>query len=100
MAIIDNYDPWRHVAQLEGELKTVQEEREKYRVAATVMCGAHIGVPQSECPVCRCNRYEKELAGNPVLQTQWEKLVAENEELKEMVLERDKELHRLAKYRQ
>jgi DNA repair exonuclease SbcCD ATPase subunit len=39
-------------AQAEAELATVREEAEKWRSAASVLCGAHIGVPQATCPVC------------------------------------------------
>jgi DNA repair exonuclease SbcCD ATPase subunit len=38
--------------QAEAELATVREEAEKWRSAASVLCGAHIGVPQATCPVC------------------------------------------------
>jgi chromosome segregation ATPase len=34
-------------AQAEAELATVREEAEKWRSAASVLCGAHIGVPQA-----------------------------------------------------
>lgn len=139
MAIIDGYDPWKHVAQLEGELEAaeqhvkilrsvhkdldckivgleaelrshkaykeqrdfyrqqlaaIMDEREKYRLAATVMCGAHIGVPQKECPVCRC----EELLGKPVMQTEWEKLVAENAALKDQIEELNTEIYNLHRW--
>jgi hypothetical protein len=41
-----------HREQAEAELATVQAEAEKWRSAASVLCGAHIGVPRTTCPVC------------------------------------------------
>jgi hypothetical protein len=38
--------------QAEAELATVREQAEKWRSAASVLCGAHIGVPRTTCPVC------------------------------------------------
>ncbi len=31
-------------------------ERDKYRTAASVLCGGHVGVPQDECPACARDR--------------------------------------------
>ena len=47
---IQDYAP--HNTVLLDQLQQAQDEREKYRLAATVMCGDHIGVPQKQCPVC------------------------------------------------
>ncbi len=35
----------------------LREEVEKYRTAASVLCGAHIGVPQPACPVCMAEKW-------------------------------------------
>jgi hypothetical protein len=34
-------------------VQALEQEVEKFRTAARVLCGAHIGVPQPSCPVCR-----------------------------------------------
>jgi hypothetical protein len=52
----DDNDRIKEVAQAqERKLKycgELREEAEKWRSAASVLCGAHIGVPQATCPVC------------------------------------------------
>ncbi len=39
----------------------LREEVEKFRTAANVLCGAHIGVPQNLCPVCEVAALKNEL---------------------------------------
>lgn len=50
------------VAALEAALATAQQEAEKFRTAARVLCGAHIGVPQSACPVCERDTLRDQVA--------------------------------------
>ena len=38
------------------------EERDKYRMAANVLCAAHIGLPQASCPVCERDALRAELS--------------------------------------
>lgn len=33
-------------------LHELKQEKEKFRLAASVLCGAHIGIPQRQCPIC------------------------------------------------
>lgn len=40
------------IEELESDLVATKEETEKWRGAARVLCGAHVGVPQTTCPVC------------------------------------------------
>jgi DNA repair exonuclease SbcCD ATPase subunit len=38
--------------EAEAARDVAREEAEKWRTAARVLCGAHVGVPQATCPVC------------------------------------------------
>jgi multidrug efflux pump subunit AcrA (membrane-fusion protein) len=43
------------------QLAQAEQEREKYQIAAGVLCGAHIGVPQPlGCPVCRAEQTDRD----------------------------------------
>lgn len=40
------------MSNLPNQIIELKEEREKFRSAASVLCGAHIGLKQEKCPVC------------------------------------------------
>jgi len=42
--------------EAERDLAGVGEEMEKWRTAASVLCGRHVGIPRPECPVCAAER--------------------------------------------
>lgn len=60
-------------ARERARAEAAEAEAEKFRTAARVLCGAHIGVPQATCPVCRAEALEAALAyikpALPVLET-------------------------------
>lgn len=45
---------------LERELIAARDEVEKWRTAASVLCAAHVGIPQSSCPVCEVEKLKAE----------------------------------------
>ena len=44
------------------EIEELRGDSEKWRTAARVLCGAHVGLPQSACPVCERDALNAEVA--------------------------------------
>jgi uncharacterized protein (UPF0210 family) len=56
------YQRWQKAAvEAAPALLDAAEERDKYRTAASVLCGAHIGLPQASCPVCERDALRSEV---------------------------------------
>lgn len=51
------------LATLRRDVAIAREETEKFRTAARVMCGLHIGQPQENCPVCGFLKLESQMMG-------------------------------------
>jgi hypothetical protein len=49
---------------LAEHIVALREERDKWRTAAGILCGEHVGLPRSTCPVCDCDRLSAEFTGH------------------------------------